>query len=143
MNKYIKVAIYYAVLGLISGVFYREFTKFNGVDGGTSLAYLHVHILALGMFFFMILCLFESKFKMSNFKGFKVFNITYNLGLHITLGVFIVRGVTEALGSNYSRAFDKSISGIAGIGHILLATGIITILIILNKASKKLEVYNQ
>ncbi|NBI07283.1 DUF2871 domain-containing protein [Senegalia massiliensis] len=143
MNKYIKIAIYYAVLGLISGVFYREFTKFNGVDGGTSLAYLHVHILTLGMFFFMILSLFESKLNMSNFKGFKLFNITYNLGLHITLGVFIVRGVTEVLGSNYSRAFDKSISGIAGIGHILLATGIITILIILNKSSKKLEVYNQ
>jgi hypothetical protein len=85
----------------------------------------------------------ERFMNMSNFKEFKLFNITYNLGLHITLVVFIVRGVTEVLGSNYSRAFDKSISGIAGIGHILLATGIITILIILNKSSKKLEVYNQ
>ena len=34
MNRYIKTSIYYAILGLTAGVFYREFTKFNGVDGG-------------------------------------------------------------------------------------------------------------
>ncbi|WP_130808260.1 DUF2871 family protein, partial [Senegalia massiliensis] len=26
MNRYIKTAIYYAILGLATGVFYREFT---------------------------------------------------------------------------------------------------------------------
>ena len=29
MKKYIKIAFVYAVLAMASGVFYREFTKFN------------------------------------------------------------------------------------------------------------------
>lgn len=45
MNRYIKTSIYYAIFGLAAGVFYREFTKFNGLDGGTSLAFIHVHTL--------------------------------------------------------------------------------------------------
>lgn len=136
MNKYIKTSLYYMIFGLIGGVFYREFTKFNGVDGGTSLAYIHVHTLMLGMAFFLILGLLESKLHMSTFKGFKVFNITYNLGLIITIGVFLIRGITETLGTEISRALDKSLSGVGGMGHILIAAGLITIFIILNKSSK-------
>ena len=74
MNKHIKTAMYYAILGLFFGVFYREFTKFNGVDGGTSLAFLHVHTLMLGMFFFLITGLFEDKFKISKHKWYKFFS---------------------------------------------------------------------
>lgn len=138
MNRYIKVAFFYTILGLVAGVFYREFTKFNGVDGGTSLAYIHGHTLMLGMTFFLILALMESKLHMSTFKGFKLFNISYNTGLIITIGVFFVRGVTETLGTDISVALDRSLSGIGGIGHILLSVGLITIFIILNKSSKQL-----
>ena len=140
MNRYIKISFFYTILGLIAGVFYREFTKFNGVDGGTSLAYIHVHTLMLGMTFFLILALMENKLHMSTFKGFKLFNISYNMGLIITIGIFLIRGVTETLGTDISIALDKALSGIGGIGHILLSVGLITIFIILNKASKKLTV---
>jgi len=139
MNRYIKTAIYYAILGLASGVFYREFTKLNGVDGGTSLAFIHVHTLILGMMFFLILSLFEDKFHMSTFKSFNIFNIFYNVGLMTTIGIFLVRGITEVLESNISRGLDKALSGIAGLGHISLSIGLITMLLILNKASKKLN----
>ncbi|WP_130808203.1 DUF2871 domain-containing protein [Senegalia massiliensis] len=139
MNRYIKTAIYYAILGLATGVFYREFTKFNGVDGETSLAFIHVHTLILGMIFFLILSLFEDKFHISTFKSFKVFNIFYNAGLMTTIGIFLVRGITEVLESNISRGLDKALSGIAGLGHISLSIGLITMLLILNKASKKLN----
>lgn len=106
MNCYIKTSLYYAILGLVAGVFYREFTKYNGLDGGTSLAYIHVHTLMLGMAFFLIMALFEDKFKMSTFKRFSLFNITYN----------------------------------AGLVHFSLASGLITIFLIMNKASKEIEV---
>ena len=120
-------------------MFYREFTKFNGVDGGTSLAFIHVHTLILGMIFFLILSLFEDKFHMSAFKEFKNFEIFYNAGLMTTIGMFLVRGITEVLGSDISRGFDKAISGIAGLGHIALIIGLVTMLLILNKASKKFD----
>ena len=139
MNRYIKVSIYYAILGLTAGVFYREFTKFNGVAGGTSLAFIHVHTLILGMMFFLILSLFEDKFHMSTFKEFKIFNIFYNAGLMTTIAMFLVRGITEVLGSDISRGLDKSLNGIAGLGHISLTIGLITMLLILNKASKKFD----
>lgn len=139
MNRYIKISFSYAILGLVGGVFYREFTKFNGVAGGTSLAYIHVHTLMLGMMFFLILALFESKLHMSGFKSFKLFNISYNTGLLITIGVFLVRGITQVLESDVSRGLDKALSGIGGIGHILLSVGIVTMLMILNTATKQLE----
>lgn len=76
---------------------------------------------------------------MSTFKGFKIFNIFYNAGLMTTIGIFLVRGITEVLGSDISRGFDKALSGIAGLGHIALTIGLITMLLILNKASKKFD----
>ena len=121
------------------GVVHREFTKFNGVDGGTSLVLIHVHTLMLGMAFFLILALLESKLRMSSFKEFKLFNISYNLGLIITIGVFLVRGITETLGTDISRALDKSLSGVGVIGHTLIGVGLITMFIILNKSSKEID----
>lgn len=88
------------------------------------------------MTFFIILALMESKLHMSTFKGFKLFNISYNPGLIITLGVFLIRGVTETLGTDISISLDKFLSGIGGIGHILLSVGLIAMFIILSKASK-------
>ncbi|MGO3169366.1 DUF2871 domain-containing protein [Senegalia sp. (in: firmicutes)] len=143
MNRYIKIAIYYAIIGLASGVFYREFTKFNGVEGGTSLAFIHVHTLILGMMFFLILALFEDKFQMSTFKGFKIFNIFYNVGLMTTIVMFLVRGITQVLESNVSSSLNKAFSGIAGLGHISLTIGLITMLLILNKASKDFKYQTQ
>lgn len=139
MNRYIKTALYYAVFGLAAGVFYREFTKYNGVDGGTALAFVHGHTIILGMVFFLMLSLLEDKFRISTHKRFNLFNISYNLGLIIMIGMFLVRGITEVLGSDLSRGMDKALSGIAGLGHMSLALGLITMLLILNQASKQLD----
>lgn len=47
-----------------------------------------------------------------------------------------VRGIIQVLNIPLSSGADASISGIAGIGHILIGTGIILLLISLKKASK-------
>lgn len=109
----------------------------NGVDGGTSLALIHAHTLLLGMIFFLILSLFEDKFQMSTYKSFKTFNIFYHTGLMTTVAMFLVRGILEVLDTNISNGLDSALSGIAGLGHIFLSVGIITILLILNKASRR------
>ena len=43
MKRYMKMALLYAVLAMIGGVFYREFTKFNGFTGKTALGVEHTH----------------------------------------------------------------------------------------------------
>lgn len=52
-----NVSIVYGVLGLIGGVFYREFSKLNGFTGFTTLSVVHTHYLILGIS--MILVLFQ------------------------------------------------------------------------------------
>ena len=43
MKRYINYSIVYAVLAMVSGVFYREFTKLNGYTDWTTLAVVHTH----------------------------------------------------------------------------------------------------
>ncbi len=61
-KRFANLAFSYAVIAMIFGVFYREFTKFTHFDGQTSLAFLHTHYFVLGMFFFLALMLAEKSF---------------------------------------------------------------------------------
>ncbi|MDE6476350.1 MAG: DUF2871 domain-containing protein [Erysipelotrichaceae bacterium] len=124
MKIFYKISGSYAILALIGGVFYREFTKFNNYTQQTSLAFLHVHLFALGMLMHLLLMLFENQFSISQTKAFKKFILFYNIGLITTVIMMIVRGVMEVLNVAMSSGLDASISGVAGIGHILLAIGI-------------------
>ena len=55
MKRYINYSIVYAVLAMIGGVFYREFTMMNGYTAFTTLFLVHTHYFFLGMIFFLIL----------------------------------------------------------------------------------------
>lgn len=68
MKKLLKVSFIYVILALVGGVFYREFTKWNGFTGITSLADIHVHLMVLGVFMFMILALFAQRTKLIEAK---------------------------------------------------------------------------
>ena len=60
-------------------------------------------------------------------------------GFVSALSVFMMlsRGTLEVIGLSLSSALDASISGIAGIGHILLGTGLILLLMSQRKAKAK------
>ena len=64
MKRYVNAALLYAVLGIIGGVFYREFTKFNGFTAKTTLSVVHTHYFLLGMIFFLLLLLLEKSFSL-------------------------------------------------------------------------------
>ena len=126
------------ILGLIAGVFYREYTKFIGFTGTSSLSVLHTHILILGMIFFLIVALFDKPYKISSHKKFNRFYIIYNLGLLTTVVMLVVRGLAEANSMVLSKGMDAAISGMAGLGHIILAVGLFTFYSILRaKANEK------
>ena len=136
MKKYLNLSLVYAVAAMVGGVFYREFTKFNGFDGVTALGKVHTHLFLLGMMVFLLVALFAKQGDLMKQKTFRVFLCVYNIGVPLTAVMMAVRGVTQVLGMNLSAGASASISGIAGIGHILTGVGIILLLLSLRKLEK-------
>ena len=65
MQKLARASLSYMIIGLISGVYFREFTKLKDFTDWTQLSVVHTHTLILGMFFFLIVLLFDLWSKMS------------------------------------------------------------------------------
>ena len=128
MKRYINAALLYAILAMAGGVFYREFTKLNGFTGKTTLSVVHTHYFLLGMVFFLLLSLLEKSNPFSNTKTRRVLAV-YHIGLNLTNVMLAERGETQVLAFPLSSGMDAAISGVAGIGHILL--GVSTILLLL------------
>ncbi|WP_270640328.1 DUF2871 domain-containing protein [Longibaculum muris] len=137
MKKMIRIAFFYVILALIGGVFYREFTKFNGFTGVTVLADVHVHLMVLGVFMFMILALFVKNLPLLKEKRFSQFMVIYNIGLLLTVIMMVIRGMTQVLTMTLTSGMSAAISGIAGIGHVLLGIGLILLMITLLKTTQE------
>lgn len=127
MKRYMNLALFYAVLAMVGGVFYREFTKFNGFTAKTTLGVVHTHYFLLGMVFFLLLLLLEKNFSFTGAKTGRIL-VAYQIGLNLTAVMFVVRGVTQVLGTALSSGMSAAISGIAGIGHILLGISLVLVL---------------
>lgn len=135
-KKYLNIAFAYAIAAMAGGVFYREFTKFNGFTGVTALGKVHTHLFLLGMLVFLVVALFASRQDLRQLKTFRAFLWTYNLGVPLTAVMLAVRGVAQVLGWTLSAAADASISGIAGIGHVLTGVGLVLLLVSLRKSAE-------
>ena len=119
MKRYINAALLYAILAMAGGVFYREFTKFNGFTGKTTLSVVHTHYFLLGMVLFLLLLLLEKSFSFTGPKTGLVLAV-YHVGLNLAALMLVVRGVAQVLSPGLSSGMSAAISGMAGIGHILL-----------------------
>lgn len=128
MKRYMNTALLYAILAMVGGVFYREFTKFNGFTAKTTLSIVHTHYFLLGMVFFLLLLLLEKSFSFTNAKTGRILTV-YHIGLNLTAVMFVVRGVTQVLLPTISTGMSAAISGIAGIGHILLGVSLVLLLV--------------
>lgn len=128
MKRYINLSLLYAVLAMVGGVFYREFTKFNGFTGKTSLGVVHTHYFLLGMVFFLLLLLLEKNFAFTGVKTGRVL-VVYQVGLNLTAVMLAVRGVTQVLGLPLTSGMSAALSGVAGIGHILLGISLVFVLL--------------
>ncbi|PRR77333.1 hypothetical protein CLLI_25060 [Clostridium liquoris] len=129
MKKLYQTSFFYLILGLIGGVFYREFTKLNNFNGITALKALHPHFLVLGFLFFLILTLASFKLNLSQIKGFNKWYVTYNIGLLFTGITFLWRGILQVQSLDF-----KGLNHIAGLGHTILGVSLIWFMIILKKA---------
>lgn len=128
MKRYMNLALLYAILAMVGGVFYREFTKLNGFTAKTTLGVVHTHYFLLGMVFFLFLLVLEKNFSFTNVSTGRVL-VVYHVGLNLTAVMLVVRGVLQVLGTALSTGLNAAISGIAGIGHILLGVSLVLVLL--------------
>lgn len=136
MKKYINNSLVYAILAIVAGVFYREFTKYMGFVGDTMLLRVHPHFFVLGMAFFLILFLLSLNLDLTKSIKLDKHILFYNIGLVFTAIMMEVRGVLQVLNTEISQSMDSMISGMAGIGHIILGLSLILILLDIKKISK-------
>lgn len=136
MKRNLNIALIYAIAAMAGGVFYREFTKMNGFDGTTTLGKVHTHLFILGMLVFLLVGLFSAHFeRLREKKTFRAFMCIYNVGVPLTAVMMTVRGIFQVLGTELAKGANAAISGIAGIGHILIGTGVILLLVALKKCA--------
>lgn len=94
----------------------------NDYTAWTTLFVVHTHYFILGMMFFLILGLISMNMNLKINRAV----LFYNIGLNLTAITLIVRGIIQVLDLN---VVSTLISGIAGIGHILLGISLFMILL--------------
>ena len=131
MRKLFYAAFAYMLIGVASGLFYREFTKLNDFPEGqsTQLGLVHTHLLVLGFVVLLIVLLLEKAFALSESRLFGWFFWIYNAGLVLTSAMLVWHGCLTVLGLESS----KMIAGIAGTGHMLLTAGMVLLFLALRK----------
>ena len=127
MKKLFYSSFVYMAVGVLSGLFYREFTKANDFTGDTQLGLVHTHLLTLGFIVLLIVLALEKLFALSESKLFSWFFWIYNAGLVLTAAMLAVHGSLTVLGEESSSA----IAGIAGLGHMLLTAGMVLLFLAL------------
>ena len=89
---------------------------------------VHPHYFLLGMVFFLLLLLLEKNFGFTGPKTGRVL-AAYQVGLNLTTVMFVVRGVTQVLGTSLSSGMTAAISGMSGISHIILGVSLVVLLV--------------
>ena len=134
MQRLLRTAFAYMLLGVVSGLFYREYTKATDTVGiDSQLSILHTHLLALGMLVFLVVLALDALFSLTGRRSFSVFYWTYNIGLLVTVVMQAVRGMLTLDGQD-PAATSAAIPGIAGLGHILLTIGLVALFVALRAA---------
>ena len=102
--------------------------KFHGFTAKTTLSVVHTHYFLMGMVFFLLLLVLGKNFSFTGPKTGQML-VLYHVGLNLTAVMFVVRGVIQVLGTTLSPGMDAAISGVAGIGHILLGVSLVLLLL--------------
>lgn len=131
MKKIYFASLSYLILGLAAGVFYREFTKLNNFEGEqTQLSVVHTHVLTLGFVFLLIVLLLEKQFELSKHGFFNPAFWLFNAGLVTSSSMMVWHGIYQVQGIEFGAA----LSGIAGLGHIVMSLGLVGITVTLGSA---------
>ena len=133
MRKFYIAATVWLAIGLIAGVFYREFTRAHDFEGTTQLSVVHTHSLILGMTMNLLFLVFALVLRIDKDRRFTTFFWVYNAGAAWTVGFLAFHGIRQVLGQD----FPESLAIFAGMGHIIITVGFVLFFVILNKYVKR------
>lgn len=136
MKRYLNYSLAYAVAAMAGGVFYREFTKWNGYAGVTALGKVHAHLFLLGMVVFLLVALFAERKNLADQKMFKAFMCIYNVEVPLSAVMMLIRGILQVQGIALSSGANAAISGVSGMGHMMTGIGLVLLLLSLRRAAK-------
>ncbi len=130
-----RAAAVWTALGLISGLYYREFTKLNDVAGGTQLAVVHTHMLALGTTLMLVLLALAGVWAaLSSNAWFRRGFWVWQAGLALTSAGLLVKGSLQVLGE--PAANSPALAGVSGLGHMTLTLAFVFLFLGLGQVVK-------
>lgn len=127
MRRLFVASTTWLIVGVASGLFYREFTKMNDFPEGqfTQLGLAHTHLLTLGFIVLLVVLALDKLFALQQSKLFGWFFWLHNVGLLLTAGMLVWHGCLTVLGQESSAM----IAGIAGLGHMALSAGMVLLMV--------------
>lgn len=135
MLRLLYTSFTFAIVGVFSGLFYRELTKAHDITdrSATQLPLVHTHFLVLGFMVLLIVMVLERVFHLSGSapKLSAWFYWIWTIGVTVTGGMMLVKGSMAVLGADAS---SPAVAGIAGLGHMLLTAGIVLLFLAIRKA---------
>lgn len=135
MMRLMYTAFAFGITGVLSGLYYRELTKFNDFSdrSASQLPLVHTHLLVLGFVFLLIVLALEKLFAVSTAapRAFAWFYWTWTTGVAVTGGMMLVKGTLVVLGADAGSA---AFAGIAGLGHISLSVAVVALFVALRAA---------
>lgn len=122
------------IVGIFAGAFYREFTKFIGFSGTTSMSVMHTHLLTTGAIMFFLFALFFRVFAVEPSKKLRILLSLYLVSVVGNVAIMFARGLYEVMGWEITRTVNGTLSGLAGLDHTLLTVTLIWIINIVRKS---------
>lgn len=129
-----RSAFAWTLLGLASGLYYRELTRQTGFTGATQLSVAHTHALALGATILLVVLALTRVFRLDADRRFRFFPVFWDAGLALTFGMLVTKGTAQVLGLGW--ADSKALAGVSGLGHMVLAGTLILLLLVVLRAVK-------
>lgn len=136
--EFLRSAFSFLISGLIAGAFYREFGKIAPLD--PNLLRVHGHLIVLG---FIVLFVFFLALKSLQIQGqeFKTTLKIYEAGMFLTYSIMFLHGLINLY--KPSKLLINSMTGFAGVGHILLGVSLVMIIFKLIKYFSKDQIKGQ
>lgn len=132
MKKLYYSSLFYLILGLLAGIFYREFTKIMEFTGETVLVATHTHILVLGFLFFLLVLGLAKQFGVHKHSAFSSWFIVYHVSFLGMIGTLVARGIMQVNGTDF-----EGLPHMAGLTHALLGGSLIWFMVLVGKSIKE------
>ena len=131
LNRLFTSAAAWTALGMGSGLYWREMTRFTDFTGDTQLSTAHTHALALGTLMLLVILALARAFSLPE-KPTMLATLLWNVGLGLTFGAMVVKGTLQVL--EIPIATSPMWAGIGGLGHMVLTGTFVYLFVILRRA---------